>query len=251
MMLKQFSLILIIGIIYLLACNSPNNSNTKEQKKQNPPNVEIKEDNPSATKDIVSKEKIENPTKLLDYDTSQWTELIQKDPSIIIDIRYATTNNFVKEKLYDCPRCFLKPAVAAAVLQAQQLLKEGGLGLKMFDCYRPRPIQQKLWDKIPNASYVTPPWKGSMHNRGAAVDLTIVDADGKELNMGTGYDFFGRAAHQDNYDLPKEVLANRKLLKTTMAKVGLKHIRTEWWHYSFYDKEYELSDWLWNCENAK
>ena len=236
-------------MLFLTACDS--SSKHSNNKTPNNANVAVVKEDATSRNDSISKITIEGPSILLDYDTTQWTELIQKDPSILIDLRYATTNNFVKEKLYDCPRCFLRPEVAAAVLKAQQLLKEGGLGLKMYDCFRPRPIQQKLWDKVPNASYVTPPWKGSMHNRGAAVDLTIVDSNGKELNMGTEYDFFGREAHQDNYDLPKEVLANRKLLKTTMAKVGLKPIRTEWWHYSFYKKEYELSDMLWNCENSK
>jgi len=183
-----------------------------------------------------------------DHDTTQWTELIQIEPSIIIDLKYATEDNFVEEKMYDCPRCFLRPEVAELVIKAHQQLQEGGLGLKMFDCYRPRPIQQKLWDKVPNASYVTPPSKGSMHNRGAAVDLTIVDQEGNELDMGTAYDFFGRKGHHDFFDLPEEVLKNRQLLKSTMASVGLKHIRTEWWHYSYYGKKYELADMLWACE---
>ena len=192
-----------------------------------------------------------NNTITYDYDTTQWTELIHLDSTILIDLRYATDNNFVKEKMYDCARCFLRPEAAKAVLVAHQQLKEGGLGLKMYDCYRPRPVQQKLWDKVPNASYVTPPSRGSMHNRGTAVDLTIVDTEGNELDMGTDYDFFGREAHQDFTGLSEEILANRKLLKSTMAAVGLKHIRTEWWHYSYPAVDYELSDMLWPCDNAK
>ena len=74
--------------------------------------------------------------------------------------------------------------------------KEHKLGLKMFDCYRPRPAQQRLWDVVPDPDYVTPPAKGSMHNRGLAVDLTLVDANGKELNMGTPYDFWCRSPYR-------------------------------------------------------
>ena len=182
-----------------------------------------------------------------DYASTQWTELISLDSTIILDLRYATDNNFVKEQLYDCGRCFLRPRVARRVYRAHQILRKKGLGLKLFDCYRPRPIQQKLWDKVPNASYVTPPWKGSMHNKGAAVDLTIVNADGDELYMGTEFDYFGEEGHHTYQDLPKEVLANRRLLKSIMEEVGLQAIRTEWWHYSFQGQTYEVSDWVWKC----
>ena len=86
-----------------------------------------------------------------------------------------------------------------------------------------------------------------MHSRGAAVDLTIVDATGKELDMGTPYDFFGREAHTDNLTLPPNVLANRKLLRQTLEAVGFKGIRTEWWHFSYKDKVWPLSDYVWPC----
>ena len=101
---------------------------------------------------------------------------------------------------------------------------------------------------MPNPSYVTPPKKGSMHNKGLAVDLTIVDEDGKELDMGTTFDFFGKKAHHDHTDLPEEVLKNRTLLKETLAKYGFRHIRTEWWHYSYILKSHALSDMIWECE---
>jgi len=182
-----------------------------------------------------------------EYLPTEWTELISLDSTIILDLRYATDNNFVKEQMYDCGRCFLRPRVARRVYRAHQILRKKGLGLKMFDCYRPRPIQQKLWDKVPNASYVTPPKRGSMHNKGAAVDLTIVNENGDELYMGTEFDYFGKEGHHTYQDLPKEVLANRRLLKRTMEEVGLKAIRTEWWHYSFQGQVYELSDWVWKC----
>ncbi|MDX1910439.1 MAG: D-alanyl-D-alanine dipeptidase [Saprospiraceae bacterium] len=169
------------------------------------------------------------------------------DPGIRLDIRYATTDNFTQSKIYDCPRCLLRPEAAEAVVKAHKILKKKGLGLKMFDCYRPQPYQQRLWDKVPNPDYVTPPAKGSMHSRGAAVDLTIVDAQGKELDMGTPYDFFGREAHTDNLNLPAKVLENRRLLRETMEAVGFKGIRTEWWHFSYQAKKWPLSDYVWPC----
>ena len=174
-------------------------------------------------------------------------DLQQLDSSIRIDIRYATSNNFTKAKIYDCPRCLLRPDAALAILKAQKMLQRQGLGFKMFDCYRPRLYQQRLWDKVPNPDYVTPPAKGSMHSRGAAVDLTLVDAQGNELDMGTPYDFFGPKGHFDYGDLPDAVLANRRLLRRTMEAVGFEGIRTEWWHFSFRGKNYPLSDAVWEC----
>ena len=177
-----------------------------------------------------------------------FTELISLESSIKIDIKYATTDNFVKEKMYNCGKCFLRPEVAEAIVKAQKKLEKKGYGLKMFDCYRPRPFQQRLWDKVPDDRYVTNPKKGSMHNRGAAVDLTLVDKNGKDLDMGTPFDFFGEKAYQTCTDLPKNVLENRKLLNATLESVGFKTIRTEWWHFSYTKKKYALSDWLWDCK---
>lgn len=183
----------------------------------------------------------------IDYDTTQWIELIRLDSTIIIDLKYATLDNFVGEKMYECGRCFLRPEVAVTLYKIHQVFREKGLGLKMLDCYRPHPIQWKLWKKFPNPRYVTNPEKGSMHNRGKAVDLTLVDATGKELDMGTEFDYFGIEAHS-NYDkLPEEVIRNRKLLKEAMLAHNFKGIRTEWWHFSYQGKAYSLSDMLWKC----
>jgi len=223
------------------ACGS--DSSVKKAPDLSPVSVPDKEEKPSLAP--AKKEK----TLVVDYDSSKWTDVHFLDKSILLDIRYATDNNFVEEQLYDCGRCFLRPAVAKAMLAAHRELQEQGLGLKMYDCYRPCPIQQKLWDKVPNASYVTPPSRGSMHNRGLAIDVTIVDQTGKELEMGTTYDFFGKRAHHTFTDLPETVLANRKMLKELMFKHGFSHIRTEWWHYSYTLGKYELSDMLWKCDD--
>ncbi len=186
----------------------------------------------------------------IDFDTSLWSDLAQVDSRLQLDLRYATTNNFVEEQLYDCPRCFMRPEAAIALRKVHEALIAKGYGMKLYDCYRPKSVQERLWQKVPNATYVTPPHKGSMHNRGYAVDVTLVDKDGKELDMGTPFDFFGRKAHHDCYDLDEEVLQRRKLLRTLMAEYGFKHIRTEWWHYSYkgpYKSPFELADFQWSC----
>lgn len=186
--------------------------------------------------------------RLPDYDTAKWTDIHFLDTTIVIDLRYATTNNFVETKMYDCARCFLRPEVAAGILEIHQTLQQQGYGLKLFDCYRPRPIQWALWEKVPDPRYVSDPRKGSMHNRGAAVDLTIVDSTGQELEMGTGFDFFGKEAYHDYTGHSDTIQQNRDLLKSTMEQFGFSAIRTEWWHYSYKGKGYELSDMLWACE---
>ncbi|MFN4081653.1 MAG: D-alanyl-D-alanine dipeptidase [Saprospiraceae bacterium] len=168
-------------------------------------------------------------------------------PEIIQEIRYASDNNFMGEKIYDCAACLLREPVAKALAQAQQRLQAVGMGIKVFDCYRPRPYQQRLWDKKPDPNYVTPPAKGSMHSRGAAVDLTLVNAEGKELDMGTPYDFFGPEAHADYLQLPQEVLRNRQILRQVMEASGFKGIRTEWWHFSYKGANFPLSDYVWPC----
>ncbi|MDZ7877238.1 MAG: M15 family metallopeptidase [Saprospiraceae bacterium] len=178
-----------------------------------------------------------------------WIELTKLDASIPLDIRYATTNNFMKQQVYDCGRCFLRAEAAEAIAKANKILQKKGYGgLKMYDCYRPRPVQYKLWKITPDARYVANPKKGSMHNRGFAVDLTIVDKDGKELDFGTGYDDFTEKAHGNYTNFSKKILDNRKLLNETMGAVGLKGTTTEWWHFSWQGRKGDLAEWVWTCE---
>jgi D-alanyl-D-alanine dipeptidase len=182
------------------------------------------------------------------FPDSNWIEVVKLDSTIMLDMRYATDNNFVEVVLYDCARCYLNHSVAQEIVKVHRTLRSQGLGLKLFDCYRPLIVQKKLWSIMPNASYVTPPARGSMHNRGLAVDVTIVDHMGNELDMGTDFDFFGRRAHQDNFDLPQNILENRSLLRSTMEEFGFRSIRTEWWHYSYSVPGQKIAEWKWDCD---
>ncbi len=213
-------------------------------------NTELQKNSGEIEKVTNNNDKIAAPgvkEKLMSLDKKSEFKEISSDSGIAIDIRYATKNNFTKKQIYPCGKCYLRPDAAQAIEKAHQILKaKHYYGLKVFDCYRPRPAQQRLWDVVPNPDYVTPPAKGSMHNRGLAVDLTIVDAKGKDLEMGTPYDFFGKEAHTDNLSLPANVLRNRQLLTSVLKEVGFSGIRTEWWHFSF-DSNGALSDWEWPC----
>lgn len=164
-------------------------------------------------------------------------------PNIIYDLRYATKNNFTHTKLYKTGNLtFLRLPVARALQRVQNELREKGYGLKLFDAYRPYAVTKKMWDLIHDERYVANPSKGSGHNRGLAIDLTLIELrDGSELNMGTGYDNFTDTAHHIFKDLPLTVLQNRGLLKETMEKHGFKSFETEWWHYSWpNDRNYDV-----------
>src|SRR3989338_6050967 len=146
---------------------------------------------------------------------------IQKiNPQIRIDIRYATPANFTHETLYPEARCLLLREVADKLSMVQQTLEKKGLGLKIFDGYRPLEVQKKMWAKFPVEGYVANPAKGSNHNRGAAVDLTLVDSEGKELPMPSAYDEFSERAHRDYTGGAPEELKNRQILQEEMEKEG-------------------------------
>ena len=150
------------------------------------------------------------------------------------EIRYATEDNFIGEVLYDCSVCLLQPEVAEALLKANHFFCEKGYRIRLYDCYRPLDVQKRMWAKVPRPTYVANPYgKGSIHNKGAAVDMTLETLEGCFVDMGSDYDFFGRAAHIDNYNFSEEILENRKLLFEGMRKFGFQTVRTEWWHFSY------------------
>lgn len=150
------------------------------------------------------------------------------------EIRYATPNNFIGETLYKCAVCMLQPEVTESLLKANSYFYERGYRIKLYDCYRPLDVQKKMWAKVPRPTYVANPYeKGSIHNKGAAVDITLETLEGCFVDMGTDYDFFGIDAHIDNYNFSEKILSNRKLLREGMRMFGFNTVRTEWWHFSY------------------
>ena len=159
--------------------------------------------------------------------------------NIKLDIRYATTNNFLKRKLYPEARCILRAGVAQKLSRVQEDLQARGLGLKVFDCYRPLSVTKQMWEVLPDARYVANPARGSRHNRGAAVDITLVDRNGKELEMPTTFDDFTERAGR-NYqgtDVSEQARKNSQLLEDVMRKHGFAPISSEWWHFDATDWE--------------
>jgi beta-N-acetylhexosaminidase/D-alanyl-D-alanine dipeptidase len=171
------------------------------------------------------------------------------DDSIELDIRYATTNNFTKTAVYPVARCRLRYAVATRLVAVHRALSDAGYALKIWDCYRPISVQQAFWKLVPDSRYVAEPViengkavKGSKHNRGAAVDLTLVDAKGAPVEMPTDYDDFSEKAHRDA-DATDAAKRHRKILRDAMEAQGFSALPTEWWHFDGPDwRTYALSD---------
>ncbi len=164
-------------------------------------------------------------------------------PGLRFEIRYATPDNFVKETLYPEARCLLRKEVAEKLKRVQEALQKDGLSLKLFDGYRPLSVQKKMWAKFPVPGYVADPAKGSNHNRGAAVDLTLTDKEGKELPMPSAYDEFSERAHRDYQGGSEEERRNRQTLEDAMKKEGFTGLSSEWWHFDDADaKKYPVLD---------
>lgn len=186
---------------------------------------------------------------LLRQNDSTWVDMELIAPDMVFDIRYATTNNFVGEVMYDCPKCLLRVATARAVWRAHEnLKKQYAYRIKMYDCYRPQSVQYKLWKKVPDKRYVAPPDKGSQHNKGLAIDLTLVDKNDKELDMGTPFDYFGKEAYWSYTGHSAQINQNRQRLRAAMEKQGFGTSSTEWWHYSYRQKSFPVSNYQWECK---
>lgn len=167
----------------------------------------------------------------------------------VYDMKYATSDNFLKAKVYDCAECFLRLKTVKAIIKANEVFMKKGYKIKFFDCYRPLDIQKKMWKIVPNPTYVADPAKGSIHNRGGAVDITLVDSNGNELDMGTPFDHFGIEASHTYAQLSKKVKANRKLLKKVMIENGFNSFESEWWHYNLQSALTDkVSNVKWKCD---
>ena len=166
-------------------------------------------------------------------------------PDILVELKYSTLDNFLAADTYDeLENCYLQPKAAAMLKEAQDLLKKSHpeLSLLVYDGARPRSVQRKMWALVvntPSEDYVANPNRGSVHNFGSAVDLTIATLDGVPLDMGTAFDYFGQLAqprHEDRFlkekKLTRQQIDNRQLLRDVMTRAGFLSISIEWWHFN-------------------
>jgi zinc D-Ala-D-Ala dipeptidase len=169
---------------------------------------------------------------------SELVEVVSLDPTIRLDIRYATPNNFLGTALYEEPRAFLQRPAAEAVVRVHRALAAKGYGLLIHDAYRPWYITKIFWDATPpnKHAYVADPAKGSRHNRGCAVDLTLFDrASGRAVEMPSGYDEMSERAHADYRGGTAGQRRLRDLLRSAMEAEGFSVYALEWWHFDYGD----------------
>jgi D-alanyl-D-alanine dipeptidase len=167
-------------------------------------------------------------------------------PNIRIELAYAGKENFTGKRMYPTHTntTFLRVEPAKALTALSKELEKHGLGLKIWDAYRPYSVTVRFWNLIHDERYVANPLKGSGHNRGIAVDLTLYNlSDGKELPMPTGFDDFSEKAHHGYSQLNQEQIRNREFLLSLMVKYGFEKFETEWWHYYWPNSaQYEILD---------
>jgi len=163
--------------------------------------------------------------------------LVETTPTdkIALALAYGTAENFTGKPVYARPRCYFHPDAAARLQAAAHLAARFGYRLKIFDGYRPTEAQQILWDFCPDPEFLADPKRGSPHSRGVAVDLTLLDGDGQELEMGTPFDAFTTLSHHANADIPIQAQRNRLFLLGLMTDAGWDFYRNEWWHYQLFD----------------
>lgn len=198
----------------------------------------------------IKEKEIENSFRQVDtINDSTFANLKDYSKDFVYDMKYATKDNFLKEKVYDCAECFLRLKTIKALIEANNSFIKLGFKIKLYDCYRPLDVQKKMWEIIPNPIYVANPAKGSIHNKGGAVDISLVDFSGKELDMGTKFDFFGKEASHNYLKLSNKILENRKLLKSVMIKTKFNSFDSEWWHYNLKSALFDkVSNEKWKCD---
>jgi zinc D-Ala-D-Ala dipeptidase len=182
--------------------------------------------------------KAQPPREQGDFRKSDLVELVKLDPTIKLDIRYASTNNFLGTPVYTQARAFLQRPAAEAVLRAHRELKAHGYGLIIHDGYRPWYVTKIFWDATPDDKkiFVANPADGSRHNRGCAVDLSLYDLKtGEEVKMPSGYDEMTDRAYADYSGGTTDERARRALLRDAMEKHGFKVYPQEWWHFDYKD----------------
>src|SRR3954468_16442561 len=188
------------------------------------------------------------PKELGNFRRSDLVEIVKLDPTIRLDIRYATTNNFMHRPMYAQAKAFLQRPAAEALARAHRALKNKGYGIVVFDGYRPWSVTKAFWDAASEAErkieFVANPQKGSRHNRGCAADITLFDlSTGAEVKMPSDYDEFSERAYPVYKGGAPEARASRDLLRAAMEAQGFTVYPAEWWHFDYKDwKEYRIMD---------
>jgi zinc D-Ala-D-Ala dipeptidase len=176
-------------------------------------------------------------------DINRLIDVMKLDSSFIIDIRYASVNNFLGKAIYPVEKFVLRIETAYKLIRANEEFKSYGYSIKVYDGYRPLSVQKIMWDSIQDENFIAPLPRGSVHNRGAAVDVTIVDNKGIEVEMPSDFDDFSEKAWINYKNTTTIAIKNREFLAEIMERNGFKRIESEWWHFGDTDYlKYPLQD---------
>ncbi len=232
-------ILLLLTVLAAVACESP------PTRTQAPPDPVFRIE-PTRPIEELRRQALQAPPPVETGDFLQpdLVELSSLDPTLQFDIRYASDHNFLGVAVYQHPMAFLQRPAALALLAAHRELSSRGLGLLVFDGYRPWYVTKIFWDATPPdlSEYVANPADGSRHNRGCAVDLTLYDLrSGRPLPMPSGYDEFSERAHLDYRGGSEQTRANRERLQEVMQEHGFLPYASEWWHFDYRDwKKYPI-----------
>ncbi len=242
MSLKSFSGLALLILTLFIACSEGSVEN-------NGPTEEINTVEDSTTTPTIGVDTTPPPPPMSEYERtfldSGLVDIAEFIPGILIELKYSTTDNFLNFDVYgNLEKCYLRIEAAEKLKKAQSLLQteHPDLTLLVYDGARPHRVQYKMWEvlDVPNKlNYLSPPDKGSVHNYGCAVDLTVANLEGVALDMGTKFDFFGPLAQPKleskmlaSGELSQEQYENRLILRKAMEGAGFFNIRTEWWHFN-------------------
>lgn len=181
-----------------------------------------------------------NLEEMPDREPGDFVKVKEYIPDIVVELKYATNQNFTNHVVYDFTEAYLRYSTVLKLMDVQEELREQGLRLKIWDAFRPLKAQEKLWAAKPDPNFVSNPWNGTnSHSRGHTLDITLVNGEGKELEMPTGFDDFSTYADRDYSDCTDAAAKNAMLLQEVMEKNGFTGLQSEWWHFSE-NAEYEI-----------
>ncbi len=231
--LLSITIILVVASSLLLTYGLSKDQNTKSKLDKK-------------TIKVISNSKFNKP--LINSVDTNLVRINLDSLGIINELKYATQDNFLNQKIYPCAECYLRGEVAKSLMKINAEAKSLGYKLVFFDCYRPYSAQVKMFSIIPDDRYVADPKKGaSNHNRGIALDISLASPEGTLLEMGSEFDEFSEKSHFSYSKISKTARNNRNLLKNLMINGGFEPYENEWWHFSYHNKKYKTSDFSWPC----
>ncbi len=240
--------IFLLATLTVVACSSPKSSTYRRPLSAVPVQKDTTSSRTSLPTNPLAIPNESAASVAIAIEDTTFVNLKDFSNDFVYSMKYATTDNFLKSKVYQCEACYLRYKTVKALLNANEKFMKRGYRILLFDCYRPTDIQKKMWEIVSNPKYVADPKKGSIHNRGGAVDIGLVTENGAEVDMGTPFDFFGIEASHDYENISEEVHQNRKLLRKIMTQNNFRIFESEWWHYNLKNSNKDkLSNFKWDC----